>query len=477
VAQRDESARPPLTVCLIIEGSYPFITGGVSAWVQELIMALPQVRFLLHTLSPRRDQPLRYTLPPNVASHTDVVINEARPGTARARDTARLHAELAAMHDQLASGSAPALESIIGAMPAGYYLYQEAIQSEQGWDAIVSANQDHNPVYPFTDYFWSWKSSHDLVFTALGTPLPQADIYHAVSTGYAGLAAAAAKLRTGRPFLLTEHGLYHKEREMEINRAPFVRGYQRDLWIRVYYGLSRMSYRYADLIISLFEYNRRRQIELGAEEDKAVVVPNGIDIARFSAIRREKRPGFHVGFVGRVVPIKDVKTFILMARIVAEAVPEAQFHCIGPVDEDAGYYEDCRVLVKSFRLEDRFIFAGKQDVREYYAFLDVLLLTSVREAQPLVILEAFAAGLPVVSTSVGNVPELLGYDERFLAASKDAEGLARAVISIHDRPGEMEEVVRANREKVRKFYDKAVVYARYGEIYGNLARSYEQWRE
>ena len=60
-------------------------------------------------------------------------------------------------------------------------------------------------------------------------------------------------------------------------------------------------------------------------------------------------------------------------------------------------------------------------MRTYYEFLDVLLLTSVREAQPLVILEAYAAGLPVVSTRVGNVPELLDYDERFLASSQDAE--------------------------------------------------------
>jgi glycosyltransferase involved in cell wall biosynthesis len=467
----------PLTVCLILEGSYPFITGGVSAWVQELISALPEIHFKLYTLSPKRGMTSRYVLPPNVTEHKDLVIGERQRARAQALKKDELLSHLKTMHAAFASGSVGSLREIITHLPEGSYLYEDAVNSEEGWEMIVAANQDHNPIYPFADYFWSWKASHDLVFTVLGATPPEADLYHAISTGYAGLAGVTAKLRTGRPLLLTEHGLYHKEREMEIKRASFVRGYQRDLWIRMYYGLSRMCYRSADLVVSLFEYNRRRQMELGAEEDKAVVIPNGIDIARFSSVVREKREGFHVGFVGRVVPIKDVKTFILMAKIVADALPDARFHCIGPIDEDPAYYEDCRILVKSFRLEERFTFAGKQDVMAYYAFLDVLVLSSIREAQPLVILEAFAAGLPVVSTMVGNVPELLDFDERFLAPSKDAGKLARAVRYVHDQRDETAEIARINKEKVVRFYDKTDVYRRYGKIYADLVRSYTRWRE
>jgi glycosyltransferase involved in cell wall biosynthesis len=309
-----------------------------------------------------------------------------------------------------------------------------------------------------------------MVFTVLGEEMPDADIYHAVCTGYAGLAGIAAKLRSGKPFILTEHGLYHKEREMEIKRAPYVRGYQRDLWISMYTSISRLCYRYADLVISLFEQNRRKQLDMGADEGKAIVIPNGIDIPRFSAVVRAKREGFHVGLVGRVVPIKDIKTFILTAKIVAEVVPDAVFWCVGPTDEDPAYYEDCRGLVESFQL-DRFTFTGKADVRDYYAFLDVLLLTSVREAQPLVILEAYAAGLPVVSTRVGNVPELLDHDDRFLASSKDAAKLAQAVRYVHDHPEEMRGIAARNREKVGRFYDKTRVFERYGEIYNSLGGS------
>jgi glycosyltransferase involved in cell wall biosynthesis len=460
-----------VSVCLLVEGSYPYITGGVSAWVQELIAALPEVRFTLFTISPKKGQPLRYDLAPNVVAHRDIVVNEKRRSRGVPRDGAPdFIRKVRAMHAAFASASDPLLQELVARMPRGYFPYEDAVREREAWEMIVDANGSHNPVYPFSEYFWSWKSMHDMLFTVMGEEYPAADLYHAVCTGYAGMAGVTAKMRTGRPFLLTEHGLYHKEREMEIRRAEFVKGYQRDMWISMYAGISRLCYRYADTVISLFEQNRRRQIEMGAEAARSIVIPNGIDIPRFSAVVRRKREGFHVGLVGRVVPIKDIKTFILMAKIVAGAVPEASFWCIGPTDEDAAYYEDCRGLVESFQLGERFMFTGKADVRSYYEFLDVLLLTSVREAQPLVILEAFAAGLPVVSTRVGNVPELLDYDERLLANSRDAEKLAQAVRYVHNNPEEMRALADKNKEKVNRFYDKTQVFERYGQIYSALAR-------
>jgi glycosyltransferase involved in cell wall biosynthesis len=304
-----------------------------------------------------------------------------------------------------------------------------------------------------------------MMFAVLADTAPQADLYHPVSTGYAGLAALCAKIRKGKPVILTEHGLYHKEREMEIRKAQFIRGYQRDMWTGIYNNLSRLSYRYADLIIALFEQNRRLQIELGAAETKTRVIPNGIEVPFYSAVNRQKREGFHVGLVGRVVPIKDIKTFISMAKIVSEMIPDAEFHCIGPTDEDPGYFEDCQILVESLKLADRFHFTGRQDVREYYSFLDVLLLTSVREAQPLVILEAYCAGVPVVATRVGNVAELLDYDDRFIASSKDPEKLAAGVKFVYEHPQEMQLMVDKNKDRVIRFYDRDKVFQTYGDLY------------
>ncbi len=458
----------PLRVCFILEGSYPYITGGVSSWVHDLIRGMPEIEFSLFSISPDETQTLKYDLPENVVEHKDIVLSRLQKSVKKMEHPRKTLRLIKDMHDVFNNNAVPEMGNILENMPEGYYAYEDAVKSSIGWKMIEEFNRRNNPVYAFSDYFWAWKSSHNMIFTILGSVPPEADIYHSVSTGYAGLAAVAAKIRLKKPFLLTEHGLYHKEREMELRKASFLRGYQRDMWIKVYNSLSRVSYHYSDISTSLFEYNRRIQLSLGAKPENAVVIPNGIDVERFSSVVRENRTGFHVGLVGRVVPIKDIKTFITLSKIVHDHIKEARFYCIGPTDEDPGYYEDCVRMVESFNLTDVFEFTGRRNVLEYYSFLDVLLLTSVREAQPLVILEAFAAGVPVVSTRVGNVPEMLEYDERFLSSSKDAERLSRNVLYIHAHPDEMRVEIEKNREKVNRLYNKNDLYDKYRALYREL---------
>jgi glycosyltransferase involved in cell wall biosynthesis len=332
---------------------------------------------------------------------------------------------------------------------------------------ITEANLKRNPIYPFADYFWAWHSSHTLIFRVLAASLPEADISHAVSTGFAGLVSYAAKVRRNKPLLLTEHGLYHKEREMEIRKSGLIRGYQRDMWITLYNLTSKICYRQADLTTALFEENRGRQIDFGAPPERTMVLPNGIDIERFSITRKE-REGFHVGLVGRVVPIKDIKTFITAAKIVLEEVPEARFYCIGPTDEDSAYYEDCKLLVQSMKIADKFEFTGRKNVLEYYEFLNVMVLTSVKEAQPLVILEAYCAGIPVVSTRVGNVAEMMDYEEKLMASSKDAAGVAEGILYLRRNPAEVKRLVEKNALKVRTLHDKKTLLERMRAIYLRL---------
>ncbi len=458
-----------MRVCLLLEGSYPYITGGVSSWMQDLIENLPDIEFVLFTISPKHDQSLKYELPPNVVEHRDIVLSDIPESVRRPRSMERVLGYLRDFHDGMPTAQFQGIEQLIGELPEGCYLHRDVVDSDIGWNLLTDSNNQFNPIYPFTDFFWAWRSAYNMIFTILGTPMPEADLYHAISTGYAGLAALAARIRKRRPFLLTEHGLYHKEREMELRKATFVRGYQRDLWIGIYYQLSRAAYHLADFSTSLFEANRQIQISMGTDDRRSVVIPNGIDVERFSSVERKPRPGFHVGLVGRVVPIKDIKTFITMAKIIHTTTPEAEFHCIGPTDEDPGYYEECVRLVENYRLEHVFHFSGRQNVRDYYGFLDVLLLTSVREAQPLVILEAFAAGVPVVSTDVGNVAEMLDFDHRFLAPPKDAEVLARGVRYVMSHPEEMRDLIAKNRIKVETFYNKTKLYDTYRELYRELA--------
>ncbi len=458
-----------MRVCLVIEGSYPFITGGVSSWVHELISGLPRTEFVLFTFSPQADQEPRYKLPPNVVGVTDVVLTRnplAGEGGAKSRRE-RIGGILAS-HLRMFSGSSPNLERLIGSIPEGAALHRESVLDGGAWRFVQAQNLSRNPIYPYSDYFWAWKSAHDLIFNVLAARAPEADVYHSLSTGFAGLAALAAKVRRGKPFLLTEHGLYHKEREIEIRKAAFVRGYQRDLWIRLYNSVARMCYEGADLCTSLFEENRGYQLGLGASPERTVVIPNGIDVARYSVERYKKDGDFHVGFVGRIVPIKDVKTFIVAAKLVLERLPNTMFHLVGPDDEDPAYAKECLRLAADLRIEDRLDFTGRANVLDYYAYLDVVVLTSVREAQPLVILEAYAAGIPCVATDVGNVSELLEGDRRFIAPSKDAAKIAQGIEYVLEHPEEMARMAERNRARTVAAYEKRELLARYGELYGSF---------
>ncbi len=274
-----------------------------------------------------------------------------------------------------------------------------------------------------------------------------------------------AKIVYNKPVILTEHGLYNKEREIDIKRAKWVKGYQRDLWINIFNDLSKITYDYADLTISLFEHNRNIQISQGAKQEKTLVIPNGVEVNRFLDLKKESREEYSVGFVGRVVPIKDVKAFIIAAKIAAESIEKIKFYIIGPQDEDEAYYDECRQLVENFKLEDKIVFTGKANVLEYYSFIDVLVLSSIREAQPLVIIEAYLAGVPVISTRVGNVPEMLDYEEDLLADPKDSEKIAFGIIKLFKDKNYKDALVIKNKEKALKFYNKKDLILTYNELY------------
>ena len=453
-----------MRVCLVIEGSYPFITGGVSSWVHDLIGGLPEIEFVLFTFSPQAGQELRYKLPPNVVGVTDVVLTRPQGKPTRHGRKERVRGILAS-HLRMFSGGSPNLLDLIGCIAEGSSMHRESVLDRRAWSFVQTQNRSRNPIYPYSDYYWAWKSSHDLIFNTLAAVPPEADVYHSVSTGFAGLAALAAKLRRGKPFILTEHGLYHKEREIEIRKAAFVRGYQRDLWIRNYNRIARLCYEGADLCTSLFEENRGYQLELGASPERTVVIPNGIDAARYSVVREKKDGDFHVGFVGRIVPIKDVKTFIVAAKLLLERLPNTYFHLVGPDDEDPEYAVECRRLASDLKIEDHLDFTGRANVLDYYKFLDVVVLTSVREAQPLVILEAYAAGIPCVSTDVGNVSELLEHNQLLMAPPKDSGKIAEAMAYVLEHPSEMAELAVHNRKRTLETYEKKDLLARYGELY------------
>jgi glycosyltransferase involved in cell wall biosynthesis len=366
------------------------------------------------------------------------------------------------------------------------------MNSPAAWELLSRMYSASQPDSSFPDYFWTWRALMGGLFSVLLAEMPAARLYHAVSTGYAGLFAARARLETGRPALLTEHGIYTNERRIEIAMADWLhelpwsglsleesRRSLKDLWIDTFVSYSRACYQACSRIITLYEGNQQFQLEDGAEPEKLMVIPNGINYSRYSSVRRDSnvRPPT-VALVGRVVPIKDVKTFIRSCAMLRQIVPDLRAMVLGPADEDENYCNECEEMVRHMGLEQCLTFTGRVKLEDYLGRIDVLALTSISEAQPLVILEAGAAGVPTVATDVGACREIIFGSARETPSlgqagvvtplsnpMATAAGMARLLT---DREF-CRQCSAAIRERVRKYYNQADLDRTYEALYAEYS--------
>ena len=192
---------------------------------------------------------------------------------------------------------------------------------------------------------------------------------------------------------------------------------------------------------------------------------------------RDKRPAQVppvLCLIGRVVPIKDVKTFIRAMRRVVNQMPQAEGWIAGPTDEDASYAQECENLVRSLGLENHVKFLGFQKVEDLMPKIGMIVLSSISEALPLVILEGYAAGVPTVSTDVGSCRQLiegLGEEDRALGSSgsvvgiADPQALADAAIALLNDPAEWNRASQAAIARVERYYTDSMMFGSYRKVY------------
>lgn len=192
-----------------------------------------------------------------------------------------------------------------------------------------------------------------------------------------------------------------------------------------------------------------------APAPKIRVIPLGLDLERLTAelprggLRREAgiSPAAPlIGIVGRLVPIKDIPTFLRAARLVRQALPESRFAVVGDGEERARLEAECERL----GLEGAVRFHGwRRDIEAVYGDLTLVVNSSRNEGTPVALIEALAAGLPVVATRVGGTPDLLGDGRRgFLVPAGDPRALADAILETLRRPEEAHLRALAGREYV-----------------------------
>lgn len=377
-----------MRICLVLEGSYPYVHGGVSTWMHAYIQAMPQQEFSLWVIGAKAQDRGKfvYELPPNVKEVEEVFLDDAL----------RLHGE---RHPVLfTADERTALRELVRLGRPNwdvlYRLFQEKgvhpLSFLQSWDFMELFTDICMKEYPYVAYadaFHTMRSMLLPVLYLLTGRVPKADVYHAISTGYGGLLACLGGSLNHAPVLLTEHGIYTREREEEIIRAEWVVPSFKSRWIRFFYLLSEEIYRRAFRVSSLFYNARRTQIEMGCNAEKCIVIPNGVQYERFCNIPLKQEDGWvDIGAVVRLAPIKDVKTMIYAFFELASRVPNVRLHIMGGVD-DEDYAKECYALVEELQLKN-LIFTGRVDVVQYMQKLDFTILTSISEGQPLSVLES-----------------------------------------------------------------------------------------
>ena len=486
---------------LLLEGTFPFVSGGVSSWVNQIIRAFPEYTFALIFLGSRPEDygDAKYALPDNVVHlechymHTPAEI----PLVKKQRGDAATFEQVAALHRFFRESRGhpegeAAFAQLAPELLAGGKLDRDTfLFSERAWDFIKQNYRGHSTDPSFVDYFWTIRAMHQPIWTLaqIAANMPQVRAFHTISTGYAGFLGAMLKRRRGRPLILSEHDIYTKERKIDLfqsewisdNRNVFQKdpteiSYFRQLWIRFFESLGKLCYDAADDIIALYEANRLRQVQDGAEAARTRNIPNGINLKALAPLRQQRPADIPpiLCLIGRVVPIKDIKTFIRAMRTVVNRLPQAEGWIAGPEDEAPEYAEECRNLVASLGLGNNVKFLGFQKIPDLLPKIGLVVLSSISEALPLVLLEGYAAGVPGISTDVGSCRQLIyGGDDadKALGASgrvvgiADPEALANAAVELLGDPAAWHAAQQAAIRRVETYYTLEMMIGQYRQVY------------
>lgn len=466
-----------MDITLITEGTYPHNLGGVSVWCDQLVREIGEHRFSLLALSATGDETVTWELPANVV---DVrVVPLWAPGPPR-RASRALQRHFAPVQERFFSslvaddghrGFTASLQELAGLAQMaklGPALSTEAAVATlldlapPGQDRPGAAGRlsvaDAVEVLSLLEHF----------LRPLAVPVPRADLCHTTANGLGTLPALAAKWSHGTPLLLTEHGVYLRELYLSYKPGTLAQP-ARALVLRFFKLLIETAYAEADVVAPVCRYNRTWELANGTPPGRVRPVHNGIDPALFPPAPAEPEVPTLV-FVGRIDPLKDIETLLRAFALVLEQVPAARLRLFGPVPEGGQAYMDrCAALAHELGLDDgRARFEGKlSPTTAAYHAGHVVVLTSISEGLPYVILEAMATGRPVVATDVGGVSEAIG-EAGVLVPPRDPAAIAAACTRLLLDGDERRARGAASRERVLRQFTTKRAFGLYRDLYNEL---------
>ncbi|MFJ3492605.1 GT4 family glycosyltransferase PelF [Streptomyces sp. NPDC086091] len=449
--------RPDATrVTLLTEGTYPHSHGGVSVWCDQLVQGMPDVDFDVVAVTGTGREPVVWDLPAHVGKVLSVPMwgdppaGHAPRGRARNRLAAAYERFLTALLDPRAEdGFAPALYTM--ARAAGDGALSAFLRGDQAISLLTAVwNRPGLAVREAAPTVHDALTATALLEHALrplAAPVPEAGVAHAVSGGVAVLPGLAALDRYGVPLLLTEHGVYLRERYLGYRTAPY-RWPVKAVVLGFFRLLAEETYRRAALITPGNRYNRLWEEQGGARPESIRTVYNGVDPAAFPPAGPEPQ-ALTLSWAGRVDPIKDLETLIRAFSLVRAQLPDTRLRLFGGTPRGGeAYRERCEALAAELGHADAVTFEGRvDDIRDAYAAGNVVMLSSISEGFPFTLIEAMSCGRATVSTDVGGVREAVG-DTGLVVPPRDPAAMAAAALELLGDPARRAAMGEAARLRV-----------------------------
>lgn len=220
----------------------------------------------------------------------------------------------------------------------------------------------------------------------------------------------------------------------------------------------------ADMLIAVSEAQKRLFKDFPELSDRITVIHNGVDIRQFEHVdgsRFRQELGIDskrllLGIVGPVSPHKGIEEFIRAAKIISQQIEDVMFLVVGP-ERPHAFAMEMRHLAEQLNLQNQIIFTGfRTDIPEVMAGLDILITPSRVEAFGRVILEAMAAGTPVIASQVGGIPEIIDNPSiGVLVPPESVDKLAAAVLNLHADEERKHKLIHFAREHVRQNFSIA----------------------
>lgn len=510
---------PEVDVAIVMESTYPYLKGGVSAVVHDIVVGNPDIEFGIIHIAWDSKSPLKdlYDMPSNVKWVRPVflALEEHR------HDFSTVGPEALKMS---ASERRRLVDRLFDALEA----VSERNDDGPLWELLDDGLLESTRTFPLwgllgtrefmegvsrrlpglnmslSDSFWLLRNFFSLAHAVLGETMPRARVYHAHTTGYASLLGAAAAREHDTSFLLTEHNLYVRDtvntllgRNMalpiasEDYRTFDVTAEQR-AWMAWWIEMGHFCYPSAKVITYLYPSAITEAAGLRGDMDKSVVLPNGMIIDEFERPYQARAaamesifedPAEHVWnlvYIARLVPIKgllDLLESLAMLREGGNA--NVHLHVLGPTEHDPGYHQMCLQKIEALKLHDMVTIYGTVNVREMLHEYDLLVLSSYNEGQPIVVLEAMAAGIPTVGTNVGGMQQLIwddltGADGQVfgpcgeLTQAGDSRMMADSIAKVISQPELYRQYSESARARVQNFFQLHEVMASYNQLYRML---------